>query len=86
MGGTATVRLKVDARQSAAGWRWEGLYPADATELDAFTDLRGFDATLPGAGMLKAAGSPLPREFIRLVPRMAAKPWLHEAKGSQTQG
>lgn len=64
LGSLATVRLKLDARQSENGWRWEGTYPADAPELAAFAGPRGFEATMPGAGMLKASGSSLPGEFV----------------------
>lgn len=65
LGNGITARLKLDAALGkTAGWRWEGLYPADAPELDAFTGLRDIEATLPGAGTLKIAGSPLPREFL----------------------
>ncbi|HTN13725.1 MAG TPA: hypothetical protein VL094_02845 [Sphingomonadaceae bacterium] len=65
LGNGVTARLKLDATLSkTAGWRWEGLYPADAPELDVFTGLRDIEATLPGAGTLKIPGSPLPREFL----------------------
>lgn len=85
MGGTTTARLKVDAKQSKAGWRWEGTYPADASELDAFAATTGFEATLPGAGMLKAAGSPLTGEFIRWC-REGGKALVEAPKGFQTPG
>lgn len=84
MGGPTTARLKVDARQSPKGWRWEGTYPADAAELEAFTDPRGLEATLPGAGMLKASGSPLTRQFIDWC-RSGGKALVEDARGSQTQ-
>ncbi|WP_336978337.1 hypothetical protein [Altererythrobacter fulvus] len=65
LGNGITARLKLDATLSKTdGWRWEGLYPADAVELDVFTGQRNIEATLPGAGTLKIAGSPLPREFL----------------------
>jgi hypothetical protein len=83
MGGTTAARLKVDARQSATGWRWEGTYPADASELDAFAATTGLEATLPGAGTLKAAGSPLTREFIDWC-REGGKALVDAPKGSQT--
>ncbi len=85
MGGTTTARLKVDAKQSAGGWRWEGTYPAEASEFDAFAATSGFEATLPGAGMLKAAGSPLTGEFIRWC-REGGKALVAAPKGSATPG
>ena len=41
------------------------LGPADAPELDVFTGQRNIEATLPGSGTLKIAGSSLPREFLQ---------------------
>lgn len=66
MGNGIIARLKLDATLTkSAGWRWEGLYPADAPELDVFTGQRNIEATLPGSGTLKIAGSSLPREFLQ---------------------
>lgn len=64
LGNGIISRLKVDAALADEGWRWEGHYPADAPDWDVFTGPRDIEATLPGAGTLKLAGSGLPREFI----------------------
>lgn len=64
LGNGVIARLKLDAVLSDSGWRWEGTYPAGAPQFDVFTGPRDVQATLPGAGMLKIAGSALPREFI----------------------
>lgn len=85
MGGTTTARLKVDAKQSNAGWHWEGTYPADADEFEAFAAASGLEATLPGAGTLEASGSPLTREFIDWC-REGGKALTEAPSGSQTQG
>ena len=73
LGNGITSRLKLDAKLAREGWRWEGLYPADAPELDAFTGQRDIEATLPGAGTLLIQGSALPREFIAWCRRNGEK-------------
>lgn len=83
MGGTTTARLKVDAKRAGASWHWEGTFPADASELDAFAAPSGLQATLPGAGTLEASGSPLTREFINWC-RDGGKALVEPPKGSQT--
>lgn len=84
MGGTITARLKVNSKQSGAAWHWEGTYPADTEDLDAFAANKGFEATLPGAGTLKASGSPLTREFIDWC-REGGKALTEAPSGSETQ-
>lgn len=64
LGNGVISRMKLDAKLVRGGWHWEGTYPADAPELDAFTGKRDIEATLPGAGTLRIGGSALPREFI----------------------
>lgn len=64
MGNGMISRLNLDAALLDDGWRWEGIYPASAPELEVFTGPRDIVATLPGAGRLEIAGSALPREFI----------------------
>ena len=64
IGNGMIARFYVDATLNEGEWRWEGRYPADAAELQVFTGPRDLEATLPGGGTLKIAGSPLPREFV----------------------
>jgi hypothetical protein len=74
LGNGVVSRVKLDAKLARdEGWRWEGTYPADAPVLDVFTGQREIEATLPGAGMLKIGGSPLPREFIQWCRRNGEK-------------
>jgi len=64
MGNGIISRLDLDAALGPDGWRWEGSFPAAAPELEVFTGPRDVEATLPGAGTVKIAGSGMPREFI----------------------
>jgi hypothetical protein len=73
LGNGVVSRMKLDAKLAREGWRWEATYPATAPELDVFTGQREIEATLPGAGMLKIGGSPLPREFIQWCRRNGEK-------------
>ena len=63
--GNGTIsRFKVDAALEDNEWRWSGSVPADDAMLEVFTGRREIEATLPGAGTLKIAGSRIPGEFI----------------------
>ena len=63
--GNGTIsRFKLDAELSEGEWVWEGSVPTNDPQLDVFTGRRNIEATLPGGGTLKIAGSPLPGEFI----------------------
>ncbi|WEK47721.1 MAG: hypothetical protein P0Y56_05360 [Candidatus Andeanibacterium colombiense] len=73
LGNGVISRMKLDAKLAREGWLWEGVYAADAPELDVFTGQREIEATLPGAGMLKIGGSALPHEFIQWCRRNGAK-------------
>jgi len=87
LGNGIVSRMKLDAKLARKeGWRWEGLYPATAPELDVFTGQREIEATLPGAGMLKIGASPLPREFIGWCRRNGVKlPTDSETEAPQTR-
>lgn len=65
MGNGMTSRLKLDAKLLPEGWRWQGIYLANASEFEVFNGPRDIEATLPGAGTMKLASSTLPREFIQ---------------------
>lgn len=65
MGNGITSRLKLDAKLLPQGWNWQGSYPANAAEFEVFNGPRDIEATLPGAGTMKLAASPLPREFVQ---------------------
>jgi hypothetical protein len=63
--GNGTVsRFNLDAKLAANEWRWEGVYSAEAPQLQVFTGPRDIEATLPGGGTLQIAGSAMPREFL----------------------
>ena len=59
-------RLKVDALalDGDRGWLWQGRFDPADPRLDALTGGRQFELTIPGAGTLKLAPSPRPRELI----------------------
>jgi len=63
--GNGTIsRFKVDAALHEGEWRWEGALPASDPLFDVFTGPRDIEATMPGGGMLKIAGSRIPGEFV----------------------
>ena len=63
--GNGTIsRFKVDAGLADNEWRWAGTVPADDALLEVFTGPREIEATLPGAGTVRVAGSRIPGEFI----------------------
>lgn len=63
-------RLKIDALDNGRGWLWQGRYrPAD-TRLDVLTGTRQVEATIPGAGSVVLAASPLPRDLIERCRRL----------------
>ena len=73
--GNGTIsRFKVDAKLADSEWHWEGEVPADDALLEVFTGRREIEATLPGAGSLVIAGSPIPGEFINWCRKRGAVP------------
>jgi hypothetical protein len=63
--GNGTIsRFPVDAALHDGEWRFEGVLPASDPKFDVFTGPREVEATLPGGGMLKIAGSRIPGEFV----------------------
>lgn len=63
--GNGTVsRFAVDARLADGEWRWEAILPAADPSLEVFTGPREIEATLPGGGTLRIAGSRIPGEFV----------------------
>lgn len=57
-------RFLVDATLKEGEWRWEGVLPASDPSWDVFTGPQELQATLPGGGMLRIAGSRVPGEFL----------------------
>lgn len=63
--GNGTIsRFAVDAALADNEWRWQGTVPADDPLLEVFGGARQLQATLPGAGELKIAGSRIPGQFV----------------------
>jgi len=63
--GNGTVsRFMVDAVLDEGEWRWEGEFPASDPQFEVFTGPLEVEATLPGGGTLKIAGSRIPGEFV----------------------
>jgi hypothetical protein len=63
--GNGTIsRFRLDAMLHEGEWRWEGALPASDPLLDVFVGPRELEATLPGGGSLKIAGSRIPGEFV----------------------
>ena len=63
--GNGTIsRFKVDAALGGGEWRWEGEFLAGDPQFDVFTGPLELEATLPGGGTLKIAGSRIPGEFV----------------------
>jgi hypothetical protein len=63
--GNGTIsRFKVDAALDDGEWRWEGVFRALDPQFDVFTGPLELEATLPGGGTLKIAGSRIPGEFV----------------------
>ena len=63
--GNGTIsRFKVDAALGGGEWRWEGEFLAGDPQFDVFTGPLELEATLPGGGTQKIAGSRIPGEFV----------------------
>ncbi|MBO9518813.1 MAG: hypothetical protein J7493_12165 [Porphyrobacter sp.] len=63
--GNGTIsRFKADATLHQGEWRWEAALEASDPQLDVFTGTHELEATVPGGGTLKMAGSRIPREFV----------------------
>ncbi len=67
-------RLKVDATPISGGhaWVWQGRFDPLDPRLDALTGGRQFELTIPGAGTLRLAPSPRPREVIEACRALGA--------------
>jgi hypothetical protein len=57
-------RFAVDAADVAGEWRWQGSLPADDPQLEVFAGSHALEATLPGGGTVKIAGSTAPGLFV----------------------
>ena len=64
IGNGMIARFKMDAALDGREWHWQGVLPTDDPQLDVFIGPRPLEATLPGAGTLKIAGSAIPGGFI----------------------
>ncbi len=58
------ARIPVDATWNGRAWLWEGVLPADDSDLEVLTGQRTIAATLPGAGQLNLNPSPRPGQLI----------------------
>jgi hypothetical protein len=64
IGNRIISRFKVDATLADREWRWQGTLPADDPLLEVFEGPRELEATLPGGGTVKIAGSAVPGQFL----------------------
>jgi hypothetical protein len=64
VGNFHALRLPVDSTWNGRAWLWQGSVPASHPDLEALTGTREVEATVPGAGTLVMAPSPLTRELV----------------------
>jgi hypothetical protein len=64
IGNRIISRFKVDAALADNEWRWQGTLPADDPLLEVFEGPGALQATLPGGGTVKIAGSGVPGQFL----------------------
>jgi hypothetical protein len=64
IGNRIISRFKVDAALADREWRWQGTLPADDPLLEVFEGPGALQATLPGGGTVKIAGSTVPGQFL----------------------
>jgi hypothetical protein len=64
IGNRIISRFKVDAALADNEWRWQGTLPADDPMLEVFEGPGALQATLPGGGTVKIAGSGVPGQFL----------------------
>lgn len=64
IGNRIISRFKVDAALADGEWRWQGTLPADDPLLEVFEGAGPIEATLPGGGTVKIAGSSVPGQFL----------------------
>jgi hypothetical protein len=64
IGNRIISRFKVDAALADNEWRWQGTLPADDPLLEVFEGPGALEATLPGGGTVKIAGSAVPGQFL----------------------
>ena len=64
IGNRIISRFEVDAALIDNEWRWQGTLPADDPLLEVFEGPRELQATLPGGGTVKIAGSGVPGQFL----------------------
>jgi hypothetical protein len=64
IGNRIISRFEVDATLVDNEWRWQGTLPADDSLLEVFEGPGRLEATLPGGGTVKIAGSGVPEQFL----------------------
>lgn len=64
IGNRIISRFEVDAALADNEWRWQGNLPADDPLLEVFEGPGRLEATLPGGGTVKIAGSGVPGQFL----------------------
>lgn len=64
VGNFHALRLPVDSTWNGRAWLWQGSVAASHPDLEALTGTREVEVTVPGAGTLVMAPSPLTRELV----------------------
>lgn len=64
VGNFHALRLPVDSTWNGRAWLWQGSVAADNPDLEALTGTREVEATVPGAGSVVMAPSPLTRDLV----------------------
>ncbi len=91
IGNRIISRFKVDAALADGEWRWQGALPADDPLLEVFEGPGALEATLPGGGTVKIAGSTVPGQFLiwcrtgGKAPRIAAEEAKESGSGAPSK-
>lgn len=64
VGNFHALRLPVDSTWNGRAWLWQGSVAASNPDLEALTGTREVEATVPGAGSVVMAPSPLTRDLV----------------------
>ena len=86
IGNRIISRFKVDAALADNEWRWQGTLPADDPLLEVFEGPGSLEATLPGGGTVKIAGSALPGQFLTWCRTGGKPPVVKPAVEEQAAG
>lgn len=86
IGNRIISRFKVDAALVDNEWRWQGTLPADDSLLEVFEGPGALQATLPGGGTVKIAGSGVPGQFLTWCRQRGQPPADAPAKATAAAG